>query len=299
MLKKIRSEFSQVVFNLPWLVAQDEGLFAEEGIEVEFVRSNEWDASRAPIADPLQVDPFWRHKPFEENAAEFFNACEWGQIRRSNDSTVGGRIVMLRPAMADQAIFVRPGSEITHPQALRSKSIAVNFHAGSHYLTLQLLEGFMDRSEINVVHLGQARLRYQAMLDGRVDAAMLMEPYIALAESQGCRPIMESLYAGSEMSAPDIDPETFQAINRAVSKAVDRINADKPKYVAYLINDLPEDLRGLVKPADFRLSRLQYVHARPYPEEEFERTLRWMVSWGLVPESACFEDLVDTKVAAG
>jgi hypothetical protein len=37
-----------------------------------------------------------------------------------------------------------------------------------------------------VVHLGQAALRYQAMMNGTVDAAMLMEPFIALAEKHGC-----------------------------------------------------------------------------------------------------------------
>ncbi|MPZ49268.1 MAG: ABC transporter substrate-binding protein [Dehalococcoidia bacterium] len=298
-MKKITSEYSQVVFNLPWLVAQDEGLFAKEGIEVQFVRSPGWDATRPVITDPVQVDPFWRHKPFEESAAEFFNACEWGQIRRSNDSEVGGRIVMLRAAMGNQVIFVRGDSPITHPQMLREKTIAVNFHAGSHYLTLQLLEGFMARDEIKPVHLGQARLRYQALMDGTVDAATLMEPYTALAESQGCRPIIEGYYAGSEISAPDVDEETNQAINRAVCAAVDRINADKARYVRYLIDDLPDELRGLVRPSDFRLARLHYVYPRPYPEDEFERTRRWMLSWGLVPESACYEDLVDTKIAAG
>ena len=150
MTTKITSEYGQAVFNLPWLVAQDEGLFAREGIEVEFIRSHSWDPQAAPVADPSQVSPFWRHKPFEENAAEFFNACEWGQIRRSNDSEVGGRIVMLRAAIANQVVFVPAESPITHPQMLRDKTIAVNFHAGSHYLTLQLLEGFMAREEIKL-----------------------------------------------------------------------------------------------------------------------------------------------------
>src|SRR5918912_318511 len=219
-MKKVTNEYSQAVFNLPWLVAQEEGLFAAEGIEVEFLRARQWDAQRAPEPDPTKVDPFWRHAPFEEQATASFNACEWGQIRRSTDTTVGGRIVQLRAAIACQTILVRPDSPITHPQALRNKTIAVNFHAGSHYLTLQLLEGFMAREEIKVVHLGQARLRYQAMLDGSVDAAALMEPYIALAEKAGCNLIMEAHYAGSEIASPDLDDETFAAINRAVTKAV-------------------------------------------------------------------------------
>jgi NitT/TauT family transport system substrate-binding protein len=294
-MKKVTNEFSQAVFNLPWLVAQEAWLFAQEGIEVEFLRARQWDAQRAPEADPLKVDPFWRHAPFEEQATASFNACEWGQIRRSNDSTVGGRIVNLRAAVACQAIFVRPHAAITHPQALRNKTIAVNFHAGSHYLTLQLLEGFMARDEIKVVHLGQAQLRYQAMMDGRVDAAMLMEPYIALAEKQGCQVILEGFYVGSEMFAPDLDRETATALQRAITQAVQLINADKKRYLHHLIADLPSEL-GSLTPDDFRLSRLRYVEPRPYPVEEFERTYHWMRSWGLVPEGAAYENLVDNRV---
>ena len=97
-----------------------------------------------------QGGPLLAACPFEEQATASFNACEWGQIRRSTDTTGGGRIVQLRAAIACQTIFVRPDSPITHPQALRHKTIAVNFHASSHPLTLQLLEGFMAREDINV-----------------------------------------------------------------------------------------------------------------------------------------------------
>jgi NitT/TauT family transport system substrate-binding protein len=296
MARKITSEYGQAVFNLPWLVAQEEGLFAEEGLEVEFVRGRERDPHLAAETDPRQVHPFWRHAPFEERAAQVFNACEWGQIRRSDESRVNGQIVSMRPAVVSQGIFVRPDSPITHPQDLRNKTVAVNFHAGSHYLTLQMLEGFMDREEIKVVHLGQARVRYRAMIDGEVEAAALMEPYIALAEKTGCKLIIEAHYAGSEMAAPDIDPATFEAINRALRMAVRLVNADKRKYLHHIIADLPPDL-GPLSAEDFRLSRLRYVEPRPYPSEEFEKTRAWMVSWGLASAEASFEDLVDNRIA--
>jgi NitT/TauT family transport system substrate-binding protein len=294
-MKKVTNEYSQAVFNLPWLVAQEEGLFAAEGIEVEFLRARQWAADRAPEPDPAQVNPFWRHAPFEEQATASFNACEWGQIRRSNDTTVGGRIVNLRAAIACQSIFVRPDSPIIHPQALRHNTIAVNFHAGSHYLTLQLLEGFMAREEIQVVHLGQAQLRFQAMLNGTVDAAMLMEPFIALAEKRGCHEIVEGFYVGSEMFAPHLERDTAAALQRAIAKAVQLINVDKTKYLHHIIADMPAEL-GPLAPEDFRLSRLRYVEPRPYPVEEFERTYNWMRSWGLVPEGAAYESLVDNRI---
>ena len=64
MPKKIINEYSQAVFNLPWLVTEEEGLFSQEGLEVEFIHSKERDASLPPAAHPSQVDPFWRPGPF-------------------------------------------------------------------------------------------------------------------------------------------------------------------------------------------------------------------------------------------
>jgi hypothetical protein len=43
---------------------------------------------------------------------------------------------------------------------------------------------------------------------------------------------------------------------------------------------------------------LRYVEPRPYPPEEFARTHAWMVSWGLAPADATFEDVVDNRIAA-
>ena len=295
MPKKVIDEFSQAVFNLPWLVAQEEGLFAEEDLEVEFVRARQWDPNRPPEPDPTKVSPFWRHAaPFEENA-QSFNACHWGQIRRTSDNVKGIRIITLRPAVASQAIFVRPDSPITHPPMLRNKTVSVNFHHGSHYLALQMLEGFMDRDEIRVVHMEEAKRRYQAMMDGTVDAALLMEPFIALAEKAGCNLILEGHYAGTEMMSPEMDSDTATAIDRAIQEAVRRINADKKKYLHHIIADLPPEL-GTLTPEDFRLSRLRYVESPQYSQEEFEKTHAWMMSWGLVPEEATFEDLVDNRI---
>jgi len=294
-MKHITNEYGQAIFNLPWLVAQDEGLFAAEGIEVSFLRGRERDANLPPETDPHAVDPFWRHGVFEEGGAECFQACEWGQIRRSYDSSIGGRVVMERPAIASHAIFVRPDSPIEEPKDLRNKTIAVNFHAGSHYISLQVLEGFMARDEIKTVHFGQGQARYQAMLDGRVDACTLMEPFTTLALRAGCKLIVEAFARGLEVTAPDIDDETLEGINRALTAAVHRIRTDKARYVRYLVADLPAGLGPLTE-QDFDLSRMRYIEPRPYPIEDFERTKAWMVSWNLIGADASFDTLVDRRI---
>ena len=100
----------------------------------------------------------------------------------------------------------------------------------------------MEREDIKVVHLGQAQLRFQAMMHGTVDAAMLMEPFIALAEKRGCHEIIEGFYVGSEMFAPTLERETAEALQRAITRAVHLINADTTKYLHHIIADVPPAL---------------------------------------------------------
>ena len=65
MPKKIINEYSQAVFNLPWLVAEEEGFFSEEGLEVEFIRAKERDASLPNLLQPnnTQIGATWRAVP--------------------------------------------------------------------------------------------------------------------------------------------------------------------------------------------------------------------------------------------
>lgn len=306
---KVRTEITSVVHSLPWLIAEEEGLFAREGIEVEFVSAPQrgrWirkGGNGAPTltgadleANPRLVDSIGVHLIFEEGSCDLYRACEWGQVRRTQDSARGGMIVGKRAAVSTQAILVRPDSPLNYPQQMADKVVGVNFHAGSHYLALMFLEGFIERGEIKVVHAGRPLERYEALMAGTVDAVGLMEPWIALAEKNGCRSLGESHYTGSDIAAPDMDAETYNATQRAMGEAVRLFNADKHKYLHYLIDEVPAEL-GRLEPEDFHLPRLRYVAPQPYSEAEFRRTYEWMRSWDLIDEDMTFEDLVDNRIS--
>lgn len=293
-MAKIKNEISGVVFSLPWLVARDEGLLAREGLEVEFVKAQA-DGVIAPVEDHRQVASIGPHVPFEEKQAGLYRACEWGQIRRSYDSERGGRIVGKRSAVGVQAIFTAPGSPITHPQALKNKRIGVRFHRGSHYTALQLLEGYLKPEEIKVVHLSTQQA-YEAVRNGELDAVTLMEPWITLAEKEGFQQIAEAHYLGAEIASSEVDADSWQKIDRAIRSAVQLINADKKKYVHYLIDSLPEKYRHLITADDFHLPRLRYVDPSPYTREEFDQTNDWLVKWDLVQSDSKFDALVDTRL---
>lgn len=294
-LTKLVSETSGPIFSLPYFVARDEGYFAEEGLELELVRKGQREAVLKPVEDHHLVSAFSGKSPFEAGRTALYRACEWGQIRRSYDSERGGQVVSKRAAVGSQAIFVRPDDPANHPQDLAHRSVGVNFHHGSHYIAIQTLEGFLNREEINVVHVGGPRQRFEAARDGRVDAAAVMEPWITVAEKLGYKLIAEAFYVGSEIASPQLGPRTYAAIQRAVVKAVHKINEDPAPYLHYLIADVPEEIVHL-EPSDFRRARLRYTSPAPYTAAEFQRTYNWMVSWNLIPDDTDFTEIVDNRL---
>lgn len=294
-LKKLVSETSSPIFSLPYFVARDEGYFAAEGLDVELVRKGQRDVVIKPVEDHHLISAFTAKSSFEDGEASLYRACEWGQIRRSYDSGRGGQVVSKRAAIGSQAIYVRPDDPANHPQDLANRTVAVNFHHGSHYIGIQTLEGFLRKEEINVVHVGGPKERFEALRDGKVEAAAVMEPWITVAEKLGYKLIAEAYYVGAEIADPNLDPETFTAIQRAVIKAVHKINEDPKPYLHYLIADVPEEIVHL-DPSDFRRDRLRYAEPAPYPAEEFQRTYDWMVAWDLIPEDADFTQIVDNRL---
>jgi NitT/TauT family transport system substrate-binding protein len=302
LVTKITSDIAGgAVFSLPWLVARDEGLFSKENLEVELVRSPRRKERPRRIAEatrnPNHVRSTDNHLFFEAGKAQFHRGCEWGQIRRAYDSKHGGQVISKRTAVVSQAIMVRGDSRYTHPQDLRNVPIAVHFHAGSQYMTLQMLEGFLSRDEIKLVHIPVSAQRYKALAKRMVDAITVPEPWITLAEKQNCKLICEAFCVGSEVASRDIKSGTYAAINRAIKKAVQLINRNKKKYLGYYIADVPRSI-GSLRHSDFNLSRLRYVDPTPYPRDEFERAYKWMLSWNLIKPDASFESVVDNRIQA-
>ena len=287
MGRRLELETTAPFQGLPELVAYDEGLFAAEGLDVQFVPRGEKAPTRADrlVTSPVQVSPFGSHgSSVEAGKAAMFNACEWGNYGRVANSTIGGRQLGRRAIIAYAALVVPPWSDVYTPQQLAHKAIGVPYHAGTHYLTLLMLEGFLPRDAITtcLAPNGSGR-RYRALMNNEVDATSLTEPYLTVAEKAGCRIIIEAPLHGTEVATAEVDAETYAAFNRAVREAVRRINADKRKYLQYLLDYHKDDPDvAALTVDDLRPSRLVVAEPGPIPEDEAERTAEWMRSWGLL-----------------
>ena len=295
--RKVVVESAEAVLGLHWFVARDFTV-KDEGLEIEIVKpgiKTRFDWSDPRSLDHHLVTPTNYQKAFEEGRADIYRACEWGQIRRAYDNP-DGPIVARRPAMVYQGVFVRQDSPIEAPIALANRSVGVQFHQGSHYAALSMLEGFLPRERINVVHAGTVLERYESLMDGEIDAATLMEPWVTLAEKQGCKLLIGTFYQGTENASKSMGQNLFDALTRAVKNAVGLINEDKGRYLHHLLDEIPEQYSSQLSLEDFHLPRLRYVEPAPYSEEEFERAYNWMLTWDLVGENAEYGALVRNRI---
>jgi NitT/TauT family transport system substrate-binding protein len=212
---------------------------------------------------------------------------------------VGSRQIGRRGIVTFAGIVVRPDSAVYTAQQLADRRIGVPFYFGTHYLALHLLEGFLPRDRIKLCSVSNgSRRRYAAMMSGEVEATTLTEPYLSLAEKNGCRVICSAYYHGTEVASDKVDAETYGAFNRAVREAVRRIAADKRKYLRYFIDyhKAKDPEIAALTVDDLRESRLVVCDPAPIPDEELQRTYEWVKSWGMLGKTASPLQLVNADV---
>jgi len=289
---------------LPELVAYEEGLFAAEGLAVEWADRDKGVEKKTDtgVTSPKGVDPFASHgRLLEQGQADMYNACEWGNYCRVQDTSIGSRQVGRRAIVTYAAMIVAPDSPVYTPQQLANKTIGVPFYFGTHYIALHMLEGFLPRELIKVCRAPNgSRYRLQSLLAGEVDAVTLTEPHITLAEQKGCRTICSAFFHGTEVASDRVDAETYAAFNRAVREAVRRINANKRAYLHYFIDyhaKTDPEIAAL-RVEDLRESRLVVCDPAPIPRDEMERTFDWLKSWGMLEQTASPLALVNADVQA-
>jgi NitT/TauT family transport system substrate-binding protein len=301
-MKKLVLETTAPFQGLPELVAYDEGLFAREGLQVEWADRDAGMAKKVEtgVTSHKDVDPFASHgRLFEQGRADMYNACEWGNYCRVQETGTGSRQLGRRAIVSYAAMVVGPGSPVYTPQQLANRTIGVPFYFGTHYIALHMLQGFVRRDEIKLVSAPNgSRYRLAALLNGEVEAVTLTEPHVSLAEKKGCRVVCSAFFHGTEVASARVDAETYAAFNRAVREAVRRINANKRAYLHYFI-----DYHGKTDPEiaaltveDLRESRLVVCDPAPIPLDEMQRTYDWLKSWGMLGETASPLQLVDLEL---
>jgi NitT/TauT family transport system substrate-binding protein len=298
-LKPVTVSMMNAVHDLPLLVARDDGFFRDEGLDVTILKTP-GTGQHGSDHQALRDNIFSRKMEslYEEGACDQFRMCEWGIMKRAVESNLDldtkhrpAKIVALGSAMSTFAIVTDPKTGIYEPEQLKNVPIAVSPYNGSHFTMLKMMEGFLKREDIKWDNAGTHRERLDALRSGKVKAASLQEPWISVAEAQGCRVLMESHSTRSEAAGDELDGPTLAKMFRAEARAAEAIDKNPTKYAHYIL----EEAGGAISLADLKLSRMLNAPPVPYTRERFNDNYQWTLSWGLVPPGATYENTVSNR----
>jgi NitT/TauT family transport system substrate-binding protein len=298
-LQKVNVSMMNAVHDLPLLVARDEGFFRDEGLDVNILKTpgtGQHGSDHQALRDNIFARTM--ESLYEEGACDQFRMCEWGIMKRAVESNLDldtkhrpAKIVALGSAMSSFAIVTDPNTGIYEPEQLKNVPIAVSPFNGSHFTMLKMMDGFLKREEIKWTNAGTHKERLDALRAGKVKAASLQEPWISVAEAQGCRVLIESHSTRSEAAGDELDGATLSKMFRGEARAAEAINKNPAKYAHYIL----EEAGNALAPGDLKLSRMLNAPPVPYTRERFNDNYQWTLSWGLVPPGATYENTVSNR----
>jgi NitT/TauT family transport system substrate-binding protein len=284
------------VHDLPVLVARDRGFFKDEGLDIEFVTTP--GMAQVTTSHSVKFDSVFDRpldSVYNEGGIDQYRMCEWGIMKRAVEASCQGlrlrKIVALGASMSKFAIVVSPDSNYYEPEMLKDKEIAVTPNNGSDFTTLKMMEGFLEPKYVKRTNVGPMLKRLEAVRDGKVDAASVMEPWISVAQKWGMRILIESHSTRSEAAGDDLDGKTLAAMFRAQARAVKELEKDPTPYIHYFI----KETGGLLEPHEFQTWRLLHAPPQPYTRERFDDTYNWTVKWNMTVTGATYENTVDNR----
>ena len=148
---KIRISMMNVVHDLSVLVARDEGLFRDEGLDVEVIETA-GTARANPVGEALHAKIFDRslESLYNGGGLDQYRMCEWGVMKRTVEAVQSGqrptKIVALGAAMTRMAIITWPASGIYEPEQLKDRPIAVSPYNGRTSPPSRCWKGFSRKA---------------------------------------------------------------------------------------------------------------------------------------------------------
>jgi NitT/TauT family transport system substrate-binding protein len=265
-------------------IAVEKGYFEEEGLEYSIdmrVLENADQNISSGVDSDVRTGAYELYQRGDGGKQNMSCACHWAVNQASTDSAghMWGRAYSVLPS----GIYVSGDSDIRRPQDLAGVDIAVGFHSGSHFSTVQALEAFMDPSDIKLEFVGMPYDRLDAMLNGTATAAAMWNAPSYIVEQLGFRKIVDTTFMAGFMFGGSTDPEDVARYFRALQRAQMELDFASEAYKHYYLKEIPERYADRVDVRSFGPGeRIVFL---PYTKEMYDRSQSWLHERELFPQS--------------
>lgn len=271
---------------LPLWVAEERGLFDEHGLDVEiitFQAAKERDAALAAG----QVDAFTG----DIIAAARLEAA-------GTPVTIGTVLLGGTPAEGRFGIVGAPETGYTDLAALAGVPIGTSVGTVQEYVLDGLMrQAGVDSAEVVKEEVAEVQVRFDLLMQGRLKAAALPEPFLTLAVERGAILVAhdtdgENLsqtvlgFSDAYLSEPG-GVETLVAILEVWDASVAIINEDPDAW-----RDLLVEKARLPEPVSDAYTISVYPRAQVPTAEQVGAVLSWMTARSVIQTGLTYEDLV-------
>ena len=284
--EKLRLGVLPVVDVVVLYTARDEGYFRDAGLEVELV----------PFQSALEKDAAVQAGTLDGYFGEISNPV----LHRlaGMDYVIIATTYFSNPKTRMFGLIASPESTATTVAELKGGGVAMSRGTIIDYLLGYFIKaGGLTEADIDRRDIRKIAMRVQMLLAGKVDAALLPEPLLSIAEKQGGKVLLDDRVfsrplAIIALARKKTDPATVKAFREAYAKAVAKVNAapDSARETLLRYKLIPPTLTDFTPPF-FDPAR---VPNEPPSREEYAAYLNWLRDSGMVGEAALpsYEDIV-------
>lgn len=281
-------------------IAHENGYFRDEGLDYEFgirpTADREKQVDGAGKVVEVRAGAFESYKQSGGNKgvkSDISCACHWAvnQASAQHIGTMWGKSYVVTPG----AVMVPPDSAIRRPEDLAGQEIAVGYHSGSHFTTIQALEPFIGRDQIKLKYVGLPWARVDVGIDRDVPATSVWGITFQALEQLGFRKIVDTTFMIGFMFPFGVDAADVEKYMNGLKRAQMELDFAPEKYKHLYLNEIPQRYKSKL---DVRLfSTGERIVFLPYTEEMFARTQVWLQERGLFEENAAALDYASSVAA--
>ena len=267
---------------LPLYVAQQDGLFKLQGIDVEIV----------PFRSQIDRDTALNTGELDGVIEDIYSL----PVFNKDGDLV--KVVAVSPVQGYMfAIIASKGSSVNSPSDLRGVEIASSLGNIIEYVTDRMCEARgLQPDEVKKSSIASMPLRLEMLNQGKIESATLSRPLSDMALLGGARIIcddsQESLLTSSIIftrAAINDRPDDIRKFLAAWSQATEKISVDPAAYRSLLVSvaSIPDEIAHKIEVPGFDKIRLPEL-------EEYQTKMQWNLEKGNINHPIPYDEVVAT-----
>jgi hypothetical protein len=161
------------------------------------------------------------------------------------------------------------------PADLKGVPVSVGHQSGSHYSTIQALEQYLPRKDINLSFAdGILFGRMEKLIDRQIPACTLFSGPYYFAEQLGFRKVLDCTFMIAASLNGDPDPEDVRKYFRALRRAQRDIDLRPELYTKHYRHEFPERFHAQMDTR--RWGPGERIVFEPYTREIYEESFKWI-----------------------